>query len=819
MKLFYSYCRKDEEFRDDLEKHMEMLRANNLINEWHDRKISPGSKWNDEIKAQIESSDIILLLVSANFLASTSCKEEIRRALDLSKERGATVIPIVLKPCAWKESQEINKLQALPEDGKPVTCWNNRDSAFLNIYQGIESVVKDMEFSIRKEFESKIVEIEFISQNKNHIRLDDVFVFPNIFHVIKELDETPITNFNNLWNVNNHLILKGEEISGKTTICRKLFLECILKKNPAVMLSGQEITSPKHHEPLIQRKFNEQFHGNYNQWRKLKNKTLIIDDLDSKSRLEFLEFAKEHFDRVFIATSEDEFVSYFNYEEKLANYELLAIRPFRHSQQEELIKRWKSLTNPEVGLEQLNHGEIDQIEDRLNSIIHNNRIVPRYPFFILSILQTYEGFMPQDMRITAYGHCYQALITAQLLKCGIQKEDIDSAFNFLTHLAYDMFNNQENYTETNFDEFLRKYEKDFVLKKKSVVSRLKRDGVIAIDQNGKYHLSYPFVYYFFLGNFFARNYKQNKDTIDQLTEKSYLRDNRYILIFTIHHALDDDLIETILLHTMMAMDKHAVAELSAGETRSLLSALEELPHKIISQRSTERNRERERHQRDKAEAAERTYEKEHEIEDVNSLYKSLKNMEILGQILRNKYGSFPKNRLQEIVTTIADAGLRIVTLITDDDSMRDLEDYLVERVKELDTQKNTDKMEERMRMLVRTMCFLMMTIIIVKIVVSIRKPELAEVVNDACRSKDTPAYDLIDFFFVLGTVTELEEKDVDKLKLLLKKFDDDGNEVAKRLLSIVTQDYLNKHNVQYKLRQKIFKALGLEYKSNTFLKS
>lgn len=817
MKLFYSYCRKDEEFRDAVEKHLEMLRENNLINEWHDRKILPGSKWDNEIKDQMEFSDIILLLISPDFLASPSCKEEIGRALNLSREKGVIIIPIVLKPCAWKDNQEIKKLQALPKDGNPVTCWDNRDKAFLNIYEGIESVIKNMEFSIKKEFKDKATKIEFISQNKEHIKLDDIFVFPNIFH-ITEREGIPVTNFDSLWNINNHLILKGNETSGKTTICRKLFFECVSEKIPIVMISGQEITSPIHHEALIERNFNEQFHGNYKRWWNLKNKVIVIDGLDSSSRLEFLGFAEEHFDRIFVATSEDEFVSYFKYEEKLANYELLTIRPFKHSQQENLIKRWKSLTNPEAKPEQLNHGEIDQIEDKLNSIIHNNKIVPRYPFFILSILQTYEGFMPQNTRITAYGHCYQALITAQLInKCGIQKEDIDSAFNFLTHLAHDIFSSQRNYSEIEFDKFVQSYGDNFVINN-SVANRLKKGGVIAIDQHGKFQFPYSFVYYFFLGNFFALNYKQNKNTVDQLAEKSYLRDNRYILIFTIHHTHDDDLIETILLHTMMAMDHHSIAKLTAEETKPLLVALAELPLKIISQQPTEKNRKKAKDQKDKEEITERTYEKEHEIEDVNSLYKSLKNMEILGQILRTKYGSFPKNRLREIVTTIADAGLRIVTLITDDDSMRDLEDYLVKRVKELDTQKNSDKMEERMRRLVRTMCFFMMAIVIGKIVTSIRKPELAEVVNDACRNEDTPAYDLIDFFFVLGTATELEEKDVDKLKSLLKKFDKDGNKVAKRLLSIVTQDYLNKHNVQYKLRQKIFKALGFEYKSNTFLK-
>lgn len=108
-----------------------------------------------------------------------------------------------------------------------------------------------------------------------------------------------------------------------------------------------------------------------------------------------------------------------------------------------------------------------------------------------------------------------------------------------------------------------------------------------------------------------------------------------------------------------------------------------------------------------------------------------------------------------------------------------------------------------------------MASIIKKIVISIRKPELEEIVASACEKVDTPAYKLIGFFFILTTIKEdLRKDDVDKLEALFKALDKDGNEVAKRLLSIVTQDYMNKHNVPYQLRQRIHKLLGLRYKPN-----
>ena len=812
IKLFYSYSHEDKDFRDKIAKHLDVLREKELISEWYDGKILPGSKLNDEIKAEMLSSDIILLLLSSNFLASGSCKEEMKEALRLSEE-GISVIPIVLTPCAWKDVKGISELMALPDDGIPIADWPSREEAFLNIYKGIKSVIEDMEFSVKTEFEDKLTKIAFISQKKDDLKLDDIFVFPNIVH-LKERNDVRVSSFDKLWDVGSHLILRGDETSGKTTICRKIFLECLSRNAPVVMISGQEIKSPKNHDVLIEKKFNEQFHGNYKRWKNQESKTMIIDDLDSNSRLEFLGFVKEHFDRVFIATSEDDYLSYFRSEEKLANYEILSVKYFTHSQQEDLIKRWKSLHTPGVKPEQISHGEIDRIEDNLNSIIHNNRIVPRYPFYILSILQTYEGFMPQDLRITAYGHCYQALITAQLLKCGIQKEDIDSAFNFLTHFAFDIFSNKEDCSETIFSSFVREYRKQFVINE-AIVNRLKRGGIIVVDPYGKHQLSYSFVYYFFLGNFFARNYKEHGDILEQMSEKSYLRDNRYILIFTIHHAYDNDLIDTILIHTMSTMGHRSIAKLTTEETEALSSALTEIPRKIISQRSIEDERKLEKKQKDEEEAVESAEkEEDHEIEEINSFYRLLKNMEILGQILKNKYGSFSKEKLQEIVTTIADAGLRIVTLIIDAKSMQELEDYLVKKFKESNSSKDTAKRENHLRKLVRAYCFFLISAVIRRIVISIRKPELTEVVTEVCRKEDTPAYDLIDFFFTLGTVMTLRRSDVNKMNTLLKKLKEDRNEVAERLLSIVTQDYLNKHYVPHELRQKIFAELGIEYRPN-----
>ena len=176
-------------------------------------------------------------------------------------------------------------------------------------------------------------------------------------------------------------------------------------------------------------------------------------------------------------------------------------------------------------------GKIDRIEDRVNSIILYHKIVPRYPFYILSILQTFEEFMPQNIQITAYGHCYQALITAQLIRVGIRTEDLDSLFNFLTCFAFEVFKRGDELSQEQFVQFFKDYENKYVIKK-TLVNRLTNGCPSMIrTHRGTYQFHYPFIYYFFLGNFFARNYEEHKDLIEKLAEKSYMQNNANILIF------------------------------------------------------------------------------------------------------------------------------------------------------------------------------------------------------------------------------------------------------------------------------------------------
>lgn len=141
-KVFYSYAHADEEFRVQLETQLKILERNGLVRGWHDRRISAGQQWEEQIDLNLDDADVILLLISSDFLASDYCYEtETIRALERHEEKDAVVVPVILRPCLWHDSH-FAKLQALPRDGKAITLWANRDEAWLDVASGLKRAVE-----------------------------------------------------------------------------------------------------------------------------------------------------------------------------------------------------------------------------------------------------------------------------------------------------------------------------------------------------------------------------------------------------------------------------------------------------------------------------------------------------------------------------------------------------------------------------------------------------------------------------------------------------------------------------------------------------
>src|SRR6266487_66093 len=144
--ICYCYAHDDEPLKEELDKQLSTLKRQGLIKAWHDRDIGVGEEWKRKIDTHLNNSSVILLLISASFMASDYCYSvEMKRAIERHDAGEARVIPIILRPVDWEDAP-FNKLQILPTNGKPIISSSrvHQDEAFLEIVLGIKKAVKEL---------------------------------------------------------------------------------------------------------------------------------------------------------------------------------------------------------------------------------------------------------------------------------------------------------------------------------------------------------------------------------------------------------------------------------------------------------------------------------------------------------------------------------------------------------------------------------------------------------------------------------------------------------------------------------------------------
>ena len=145
--LFYSYAHEDEALRDELQGHLKILERRGLLAPWHDRQIVAGEDWAGRIDENLRRAELVLLLVSKDFIESDYIMgTELGAAMERHTQGANMVVPIVVRAVDLDmddaDALPFLKLQGLPTDLRPVTSWPNRDEAWTNVAKGLRAAVK-----------------------------------------------------------------------------------------------------------------------------------------------------------------------------------------------------------------------------------------------------------------------------------------------------------------------------------------------------------------------------------------------------------------------------------------------------------------------------------------------------------------------------------------------------------------------------------------------------------------------------------------------------------------------------------------------------
>ncbi|MDR4459916.1 MAG: TIR domain-containing protein [Nitrospirales bacterium] len=143
--LFYSYAHEDEPLRDELAGHLKIMERRGVIRPWHDRCLAQGQTWDQEINTQLATADLVLLLVSADFINSDYIwGKELNVAMKRHASKEASVVPVMLRSVDITDAP-FAALQGLPTDLRPVTSWPNRDEAWTDVAKGIRRTVEQIQ--------------------------------------------------------------------------------------------------------------------------------------------------------------------------------------------------------------------------------------------------------------------------------------------------------------------------------------------------------------------------------------------------------------------------------------------------------------------------------------------------------------------------------------------------------------------------------------------------------------------------------------------------------------------------------------------------
>ena len=314
------------------------------------------------------------------------------------------------------------------------------------------------------------------------------------------------------------------------------------------------------------------------------------------------------------------------------------------------------------------------------------------------------------------------------------------------------------------------------------------------------------MYYFFLGRLLATNSDLAAEYLPELCERSYEEGNYLTLLFIIHHATDDKLIEDILVRTMIELDHLPTATLRRDETARFASLVSELPESVLSGDSVDKKRAEKRQAMDDIEEEHGNAIERPEgegAEHVSSMFRVLKNNKILGQVLRNQHGNLPKSDIEEIVETIADSSFRIVNLLLKDEAeIRNAARYIKAKWPDADL--------GEVRQMLEFLSFIWTMTHIEQAVQAVSVPGISDAVDRVVARNNSPAYEIFGYYYKLDCAEVLTKHERDILAQLYGKHRD---QFVKRVLSLRTQSYMNTHRSKPSIEQSICSVLGIKYKA------
>lgn len=664
--------------------------------------------------------------------------------------------------------------------------------------------------------------------DKKMVKLADIYIYPRLEKYNEFNKSKQSKNAKKLIDEVDSikLLIAGESQSGKTSLCKSYIVTLKEKGFVPVYLSDAKNLYEGRIDKRIKNAFKDQYEGCSIEELPKEKIIPILDNFHvAKKKERHLSDLKKYPNSILVV--DDLFSLNISQDNLLINYDHYRIKEYSPTLRNETIKRWLELSEgnlPQNEKYSILDSRFEQVENALGKVIGNG-IMPAYPFFILSIISTFETFeKPLDQEITSQGHCYQALIYLFLKKQNVKNDEVDTYINFLTEFAFFFFEkSKKELSKQEFDVFFKKYQEQYNLpiKEDVLLKKLSNIQIIALDSLNNYRFAYPYLYYFFVAKYLVENNDKNSERyIDDLIENLHKNENAYILTFISHHSKDDSFLDKIENCATNLFSTSSPSTLDSKELSFFNDKANELLKAVLPNGDSSPEKERAKKLKAQDEIEEENgfdHELDKEIEnheDYLNLRKSVKTVEVMGHIIKNRAGSLKKEKLQSIFINAMNVNLRFISqfieLIEDEDNQIEIIEFLKSRLK-VYTENNDfielsrEDIDKIVIKLFWNINFFTISTVLNKVVHSLGSDKLIQIVESACDEENTPAAFLVKHGIFMWYQKNLQlEKIVDRVEK------EDFSPISKRILDFMIVNHCSLHSIKTKDLQRIEDTLRIK---------
>lgn len=695
---------------------------------------------------------------------------------------------------------------------------------------------KTDEFRHNANFLKSLRKMSIPIHNSENVKmtLDEFFVWPDLERMNTrqiKVDED-FTDSSSIMEDENYrlVMLEGDDQSGKTSLLSMYYLRFVDKYMYPLFVKGKYVS--ENLDKVLASSFTDQYNSEdkdkYSQYDK-ERKVLLVDNFDEcllndTTKKKVIDQMLERFCKVIITTRENEGVSssYFLMEKKET---LMArIKPLGHLKRNELVKKF--YTTYDVNASSLKQQALlDQVKagfDMVESFL-GKEYMPSYPIYILSILLSNTKMQSNSLERTSYGYCYGALITCALMTCVDDRTKIDRYYNVLSNLAYFIYKKKgKPISEDEFQKFYNEYQEEFFSQGfKEVKTNLLKCNLLRCTDDYYYKFSYNYIYYYLVAKYMADHIHDDKGLDDILDLCIDIHDGQKanILIFIAHHVKAPQFIDATQMALTTALEKQKQVTLTRDDDYyKLVNELcESLKKEIVApDEKIDPVKEREK-MLAKRDENDKLMEKEEKLnpnelpEEILNMNKSLRSIEVVGQIVKNRQGSLPKTQIKSMVMEMYKTAFRTISYFGSYiESMRNqLVDDVIKNKKEGET---NDDIKKKIDSFFEITSLNFCLFVFSKVINAVGNKELRSTFNEIANEMKTPAAKLVSFSIVSCFTSKIS---INELQDLVEELKD--NPVAMSIIRARVRSFLYNNYVPINDRQKIINTVNLSQRDRQIM--